>query len=70
LIAIKISQEFLEALFNGMNVEAILGEAEVCSRHARVTVQKGHNFCSDRWIMIKILQEFLEALFNEMDVES
>jgi hypothetical protein len=35
---IKILHEFPNALLNGMDVEAILGDAEVYSRHARVTV--------------------------------
>jgi len=51
-------------------VESILGEAEVSSRQARVTIQRGHNFCSDGWIAIKIFQQFLEGFFHEVDVES
>ena len=53
-----------------MDVESILGEEEVCSRHARVTVRTGHNVWSDCWIVIKILHEFLDALFHIVDVES
>jgi len=53
-----------------VDVESILGEEEVWSRQARVTVLKGHNFWSDRWIAIKILQEFPDALFHVVDVES
>jgi hypothetical protein len=60
----------LEAIFLGVDLESLLDEATVWPRQTRVTVWKGHNFCSNRWIMIKILQEFLEALFNEKDVES
>ena len=60
---IKILQEFLEALFNEKDVESKLGEMEVWSRHARVTVRKGHNFWFDRWIALKILQVFSEAVF-------
>jgi len=48
----------------------ILGEEEVLSRHARVTVRTGHNFSSDCWIAMKILHEFLDVLFYIVDVES
>ena len=51
-------------------MEFIIGEVEVCSRQARVTVRKGHNFCSDRWIAIKLLLEFPDALLHRVDVES
>ena len=56
--------------FHIVDVETILGEEEVWSRQARVTVRKGHNFWSDRWIAIKILLEFPEASFHIVDVES
>ena len=58
-----------EGLFHGMDVESTFKEAEVWSRHARVTVRKGHNFGSNRWIAIKILLEFPEALSHRVDVE-
>ena len=61
---------FPEGLFFGVDVEFILGEAEVCSPQARVMIWKGYNFWSDRWIEIKILQEFPEALFHGVDLES
>jgi len=61
---------FPEAIFIGVNVESLLGEAEVSSLQTRVPVRKGHNFCSDRWIALKFLQEFLEAVFLEVHVES
>jgi len=35
-----------------------------------VTVRKGHNFRSDRWIAIKLLLELLDALFHAVDAES
>jgi hypothetical protein len=41
---IKILHEFLDALFHIVDVESILGEEEVWSRQARVTVPTGHNF--------------------------
>jgi len=53
-----------------MDVESILVDEEVWSREARVMVQTGHNFWSDRWIAIKILPEFPDALFRIVDVES
>jgi len=46
-----------------VDVESILGEEEVWSRHARVTVWTGHNF-------FKILLEFLDVLFHIVEVES
>jgi len=56
--------------FHIVDVETILGEEEIWSRQARVTVRKGHNFWSDRWIAIKILPEFPESFFHIVDVES
>jgi len=49
---------------------SILGEEEVWSRQARVTVRRGHNVWTDRWIVIKILQVFLYTLFHIVDVET
>ena len=53
-----------------MDVESKLGEEEVKSLQARVTVQTSYNFWSDCWIAMNILWEFPEAPFNGMDVES
>jgi hypothetical protein len=53
-----------------VDMESILGEEEVWSGLARVTVCKGHNFWCDRWISIEILQDFPEALFHIVNVES
>jgi len=53
-----------------VDVEMILGEEEIWSRQARVTVRKGHNFLSHRWIAIRILPEFPESFFHIVDVES
>jgi len=47
-----------------VDVESILDDKEVKSRHARVTVRTGHNYRSDRWIGIKILVEFPDVLFS------
>jgi len=35
-----------------------------------MTVRKGHNFRSDRWIAFKLLLEFPDALFHAVDEES
>jgi len=35
-----------------------------------VTVRKGHNIRSERWIAIKLLLEFPDALFHRVDEES
>jgi len=48
----------------------LLGDAEVSTVETIVPVRKGHNFCSDRWIVPKFLQEFPEAVFLVVDVES
>jgi hypothetical protein len=53
-----------------VDVESILGDEEVWSRQARVTVRRGHNVWTDRWIVIKILQVFLYILFHIVDVET
>jgi len=52
-IEIKLLLEFPDALFHGVDEESILGDDEVWSRHAGLTVRKGHNFRSDRWIAMK-----------------
>jgi hypothetical protein len=52
-----------------MDVESILGEEEFWLREARVTVRRGHNVWTDRWIVIKILQVFPDTLFHIVDVE-
>jgi hypothetical protein len=41
---IKILPEFPEAFFKIVGVESILGEEELWSRQARVTVRKGNYF--------------------------
>jgi len=53
-----------------VDVESILGDEEVWLRQARVTVRRGHNVWTDRWIVIKILQVFLYTLFHIVDVET
>jgi len=53
-----------------VDVESTLGEEEVWSRQARVTVWRGHNVWTDRWIVIKSLQVFLYTLFHIVDVET
>ena len=43
-ISLKISQEFPDAVFLGVDVESLLGEAVVSALHTSVPVRKGHNF--------------------------
>ena len=62
--------EFPDALFHRVDVESILGEEDVWSRQARVTVRKGQNFGSDRWITIKLFLECPDALLHGVDEES
>ena len=47
-MSLKFSQEFPDAVFLGVDVESLLGEAEVSALDNRVPVLKGHNFGSDR----------------------
>jgi len=51
-------------------MESLLVEEEVLSRETGITVQKPHNFWSDRWIALKDLQYFPEARFLGLPVES
>ena len=62
---IKLLLELPDTLIHGVDVESIIGEVEVWSRHARVMVRKSHNFYSDRWIAIKLLLVFPDALSME-----
>jgi len=66
-IAIKLLLEFLDALFHAVDEGLILGNDEVWSSQAGLTIRKYHNFRSNRWIAIKLLLEFLDALFHEVD---
>jgi hypothetical protein len=68
LIALKFLQEFPKAIFLGVIVESLLGEAEVSSLETGVPVRKGNNFRSHRWIALKFLQEFPDAVFIAVDV--
>jgi len=47
-IAIKLLLEFPDALCHAVDEESILGDDDVWSSHAGWTVEKGHNFRSDR----------------------
>jgi hypothetical protein len=40
----KIIEEFQEAVFLGVDVESLLGEAEVSSLQTRVPIRKGYSF--------------------------
>ena len=55
---------------HGVEEESILGDDEVWSRQACVTVRNGHYFCSDRWIPVKLLLDFPNALLHGVDEES
>ena len=66
----QILQEFPDAVFRGVDVESLLGDAEVSSLETAVRVRKGHNFRSDRLISLKILQEFPDAVLQGVDVAS
>jgi len=60
---------FLDALFRIVDEESILSDDEVWSSQALVTVQKGHNFRSDHWIVSKVLLELPDDLFHAVDEE-
>ena len=47
-------------------MESLLGEMDFSSLETIVTVRKGHNFRSDRWMTLK----FTDAVFLGVDVES
>jgi hypothetical protein len=51
-------------------MESLLGEEEVSSLETSVSVRKGYNVWSDRWIGPKFLQEFSDSVFLGVDVES
>jgi len=51
-------------------MESLLDEYEVLSLQTGITVEKGHNFWSDRWIAMKVLQSFPEAVFIVLPMES
>jgi hypothetical protein len=53
-MAPKFLHEFPDTIFHGVDMESLLGEAEVSTRQTRVPIRKGHNFWSDRWISLKI----------------
>jgi hypothetical protein len=69
-MAVKLFLKFSDALLHGVDEESILGDDEVWSRHAYVTVRNGHNFGSDRWIAVQLLLEFPDALLHGVDEES
>jgi len=61
---------FSDDVFLGVDVESLLGEAEVSSPVTIKPFQKGYNFRSDRLISLKVLQEFPDAVFLGVDAES
>ena len=54
---------------HGVDEESILGDDEVWSCQASITVRNGHNFLSDRWISVKHLLEFPDDLLHGVDDE-
>jgi hypothetical protein len=44
LISLKFSKEYPDDIFLEVDVESLLGEAEVSSLETSVPVQKGYNF--------------------------
>ena len=70
MISLKFSQEFPEAVFLGVDVESLLGEAGISSLETGVRVRKCHNFGSDRLNSLKFSLEFPEAVFLGIDMES
>jgi len=55
---------------HGVDDESILGDDEVWSRQASLTIRDGYNFLCDRWIAVKLLLEFPYALLHGVDEES
>jgi len=53
-----------------VDLESLLGMAELSSLETRLPVRKGINFLSDRWIALKFLHQFPEAVLLGVDVES
>ena len=53
-----------------MDEESILGDDEVWSRQASLTVRNGHSFRCDRWIAVKLLLEFPDTLLHGVDEQS
>jgi len=66
----QIFKGVLDVVFLRVDVELLLGEAEVSSLETSVTVRKGNNFRSDRWVTLKILEEFLDGVLIRVDAES
>jgi len=54
-IAMKVLQQFPEAVFIVLPMESLLVEEDVFSRQSRITAEKGHNFWSDHWIALDVL---------------
>jgi len=43
-ITLKILEEFPDAVYPGVDVESLIGEADVSLLETRVPIRKGHNF--------------------------
>jgi hypothetical protein len=51
-------------------MESLLVEEVVLSRQTGIKAEKGHHFCSDRWIALKVSQLFPEAVLLVVPMES
>jgi len=69
-IAIKLLLEFPDAVYHAVDEESILGDDDVWSCQASVTIRNSYNFRSDCWIAIKLLLELPDALFHAVDEPS
>ena len=55
-IALKVLQEFPEAVFLVLLLESLIVEEEALWRETGITGEKGDNIWSDRWIALKVSQ--------------
>jgi hypothetical protein len=69
-MSFKFLKKFPDTVFHGVDVESLLGEAEVSSLQSKVPVRKSQNFLYDRWISLKFLQEFPDVVFLGVYVAS
>jgi len=51
-------------------MKSLLVSEEVLLRHIGITLEKSHNFLSDRWIAVKVFQLFPESVFLLVPLES
>ena len=70
LISLKFLQEFPDAVFLGVDVESLVGEAEGSSLQTRVPVRKCNNFGSDVGSPSNFHSSFRMRVFHGVDAES